>query len=205
MRAVRLEEFGTPDTPRTVELTVPRPSPGEVLVQVAACGVCGQEVMRRAGQFDDRRGMILGHEIAGTVVAVREKVDRLRKGDRVAGLQRRSCGSCASCRAGRPVLCAHGALYGEDLDGGYAEFAVVAESSLAQIPSGVDMPTASIAACAVGTSLHALRLAGLGSRRTRPDAWRGAAASASMRWNWHARSAEPRWPRPPPRPTLTTW
>jgi acryloyl-coenzyme A reductase len=59
------------------------------------------------------------------------------------------------------VLCEHGRLYGEDLDGGYAEYAVVAESSLARVPDGVELPAAAIAACAIGTSLHALRLAGV--------------------------------------------
>jgi D-arabinose 1-dehydrogenase-like Zn-dependent alcohol dehydrogenase len=159
MRAVRLDEFGGPEVLRTVEAAVPAPAIGEVLVEVAACGVCGLDAMRRAGQLDDRRGMVLGHEIAGTVVAVGEGVERLRAGDRVAAVQRRSCGRCEHCRAGRSVLCASGRLYGDDLDGGYAQYAAMAESSLALVPAGVELRTAAVAACAIGTSLHALRLA----------------------------------------------
>jgi acryloyl-coenzyme A reductase len=161
MRAVRLDEFGGPEALRTVEVAVPAPAAGEVLVEVAACGVCGLDAMRRAGQLDDRRGMVLGHEIAGTVVAVGEGVERLREGDRVAAVQRRSCGQCVHCRTGRSVLCLSGRLYGEDLDGGYAEYVVVAESSLALVPAEVSMRAAAVAACAIGTSLHALCLAGV--------------------------------------------
>jgi acryloyl-coenzyme A reductase len=160
MKAVRLEEFGGPDVLRTAEVATPAPTAGEVLVEVAACGVCGLDAMRRAGRLDDRRGMVLGHEIAGTVVAVGEGVERLREGDRVAAVQRRSCGRCAHCRAGRSVLCASGLLYGDDLDGGYAEYVAMAGSGLAPLPAGVGMRAAAVAACAIGTSLHALRLAG---------------------------------------------
>jgi D-arabinose 1-dehydrogenase-like Zn-dependent alcohol dehydrogenase len=160
MRAVTLGEFGGPEVLRTVKVPVPVPGAGEVLIEVAACGVCGLDAMRRAGQLDQRTGMVLGHEIAGTVVAVGKGVDRLREGDRVAAVQRRSCGRCVHCQAGRSSLCVSGQLYGDDLDGGYAEYVVVAASSLAVVPEGVDLGSAAIVACAIGTSLHALRLAG---------------------------------------------
>lgn len=161
MRAVRLEAFGAPDVLTVASMPVPEPGPGEVLVAVSACGVCGQDVLRRQGQLDRTLGTVMGHEISGEVAAIGPAVSGLAIGDRVAGLQRRSCGRCAACARGRPVLCERGRLYGEDLDGGYADYAVIAASSLVQVPDGVSMEAAAIAACAIATSLHALRLAGV--------------------------------------------
>lgn len=161
MRAVRLEAFGPPGVLAVGLTPVPAPGPGEVLVAVSACGVCGQDVLRRQGQLDRTLGAVMGHEISGAVAAVGPDVSELAVGDRVAGLQRRSCGQCRACRRGRPVLCERGRLYGEDLDGGYAEYAVIAASSLVRVPDGVSMEAAAIAACAIATTLHALRLAGV--------------------------------------------
>jgi len=143
-------------------MPVPQPVAREVLVRVEACGVCGQDIMRRRGAVDHVLGAVLGHEIAGTVAAAGPESARFAVGDRVAATQRRACHACDACREGREVLCEHGRLYGEELDGGYAEYCVVDERSLAHIPSGVDTGAAAIAACAIGTGLHALRLAQVG-------------------------------------------
>jgi acryloyl-coenzyme A reductase len=159
MRAVRLHAFGPPDVLAVADVPVPEPGPGEVLVQVHACGVCGQDVLRRQGQLDQKLGAVMGHELSGKVVALGAEVDDLAVGDRVAGLQRQSCGRCPACCDGRPMLCLRGRLYGEDLDGGYADYATVAASSLVRVPDGVSMEAAAIAACGIATSLHALRLA----------------------------------------------
>lgn len=157
MRAYRLEEFGGPEVLRMSMVGVPEPGPGEVLVRVAASGVCGQDVMRRSGQVDQVLGAVIGHEIAGTIEAVGPGVVDLAVGDRVANVQRRSCHRCDDCLRGQTVLCASGVLYGEAIDGGYAEFCVIDELSIVVIPDGVGFDEAAVAACAVGTGLHALR------------------------------------------------
>lgn len=159
MRAYKLNEFGTPDVLRMSQVEVPAPGRGEVLVRVAASGVCGQDIMRRSGQVDRILGTVIGHEIAGTVVAVGEGVLDFAAGDRVANIQRRSCHRCDACMRGRTVLCSSGVLYGESIDGGYADFATIDELSLVRIPDGVGFDEAAVAGCAVGTGLHALRLA----------------------------------------------
>ena len=161
MRAIPLDQFGPPDVLAVREVPVPTPGPGQILVKVAACGVCGQDVMRRQGQVDRVLGATMGHEIAGTVVAAGEGVTRHAVGDRVAGLQRRACHRCRACLGGDTQLCMSGVLYGESVDGGYADYCVVDELSLARIPDTVPFVDAAVAACAVGTGLHALRLAGV--------------------------------------------
>ncbi|MEB3370521.1 alcohol dehydrogenase catalytic domain-containing protein [Saccharopolyspora mangrovi] len=158
MRAWPLERFGDSDVLAERVVDVPTPDRHGVLVQVAACGVCGQDVMRRAGKADRLLGAIMGHEIAGTVVCVGDDVTRFVAGDRVACMQRRACRSCPACLRGEEVLCETGVLYGETLDGGYAEYCVIDELSLARIPDNVGFAAAAIAACAVGTGYHALRL-----------------------------------------------
>jgi D-arabinose 1-dehydrogenase-like Zn-dependent alcohol dehydrogenase len=160
MRAYRLERFGGPEVLAMSEVDVPQPGRGEVLVRVEASGVCGQDVMRRNGRVDQALGAIIGHEIAGRVAAVGPGIHQLQVGDRVANTQRRSCHRCAACLRGETVLCPSGVLYGESIDGGYADFCVIDELSLEQVPDGVGTQDAAVAACAVGTGLHALRLAG---------------------------------------------
>lgn len=160
MRAYPLRSFGGPDVLRMEDVPVPAPGHGQVLVRVEACGVCGQDVMRRRGEVDRMLGAVIGHELAGVVVGVGPGVTTWALGDRVAGTQRRSCHRCAACLRGETVLCRTGILYGEAIDGGYADFCVVDELSLAAIPDTVSFDEAAVAACAVGTGLHALRLAG---------------------------------------------
>jgi acryloyl-coenzyme A reductase len=159
--AFPLDRFGGPEALARRAVPVPRPGPREVLVRIDACGVCGRDVMRRRGAAGHVLGAVLGHETAGTVAAVGPAATRVAVGDRVAATQRRSCHACDACRAGREVLCEQGRLYGEDLDGGYAEYRVIDELSLAHVPPGVTSTAAAIAACAIGTGLHALRLAGV--------------------------------------------
>jgi acryloyl-coenzyme A reductase len=159
MQAFPLKRFGGTDVLVMTTVELPTPGYGQVLVRVAACGVCGQDVMRRRGLVDQVLGAIMGHEIAGTVAAVGPGVSELSVGDRVASMQRHACHRCDACLRGEEVLCATGVLYGEELDGGYAEYFVADELSLAVIPEKVTFQEAAVAACGIGTGLHALRLA----------------------------------------------
>ena len=163
MQAVVLEAFGAPDVLRLAERPRPRPAPGEVIVEVAACGVCGHDVLQRQGKVapDVSLGVIPGHEIAGVVRELGPGVQRFAVGDRVAAtIGARTCGACRACRSGRDTLCTQRVLYGEDIPGGYAEQVAVEAVGLAHVPDNVDLESAAIAGCAIGTGLHALRLAG---------------------------------------------
>src|SRR6476619_4829169 len=83
----------------------PEPGPGEILVEVAACGVCHTDLHIHDGSVPFPLPCVLGHEVSGTVRAVGDGVEALAPGDRVAGAFIMPCGECAMCRAGREELC----------------------------------------------------------------------------------------------------
>ncbi|MFD5494897.1 S-(hydroxymethyl)mycothiol dehydrogenase [Streptomyces sp. GDS52] len=91
-----------------VELTdivIPDPGPGEVVVAVAACGVCHTDLTYREGGINDDFPFLLGHEAAGTVESVGEGVDSVQPGDFVVLNWRAVCGRCRACRRGRSQYC----------------------------------------------------------------------------------------------------
>jgi S-(hydroxymethyl)mycothiol dehydrogenase len=91
-----------------VELTdivIPDPGPGEVVVAIAACGVCHTDLTYREGGINDEFPFLLGHEAAGTVESVGEGVHSVQPGDFVVLNWRAVCGQCRSCRRGRPQYC----------------------------------------------------------------------------------------------------
>lgn len=91
-----------------VELTtivIPSPGPGEVVVDIAACGVCHTDLTYREGGITDEFPFLLGHEAAGTVESVGEGVSTVQPGDFVILNWRAVCGQCRACRRGRPQYC----------------------------------------------------------------------------------------------------
>jgi acryloyl-coenzyme A reductase len=162
VKAIVLRHPGSPAEALKLE-EVPDPSPGprDVVISVQACGVCYHDVSVRAGVL--RAGVAMpcipGHEVAGEVVAVGSAVNGFRVGDRVASTQRfHICGSCRYCRSAREPLCAEAAFLGDaDLNGGYAEYVRIEPDNLARVPENVPYESAAIAACAIGTALHAIR------------------------------------------------
>src|SRR4051794_41526678 len=84
---------------------VPDPGPGEALVAVRACGVCHTDLHYREGAINDEFPFLLGHEAAGTVEAVGDDVTNVAPGDFVVLAWRAPCGTCRSCRRGRPWDC----------------------------------------------------------------------------------------------------
>lgn len=110
--------------------TVPRPGHDELLVEVEACGVCRTDLHVIDRELPVHRpGVIPGHQVVGRVHAVGKSVQRFSRGDRVGvAWLRRTCGTCRWCREGRENLCPDSRYTGWDDDGGYAEFACIAES-----------------------------------------------------------------------------
>ena len=163
MRAVVLTRFGDPQVLECHEVDRPQPRPDQMLVRVAACGVCGHDLLNRAGHFPQTRPpCVMGHEIAGTVEEAGPLVSGFKPGDRVALTQRISCGVCRQCRVGRDNLCRSGPnFYGEGLSGGYGEFVVASPRNAVHLPDGIDLQTGAILSCAVGTGWHALARARL--------------------------------------------
>lgn len=152
MKAVIMTETGGPDVLQYIHMNDPIPTDTQVVVKVHACGACGHDVADRAGLTTIGLPTVLGHEIAGEIVEVGSAVRHFAVGDRVAGKQFHTCGHCAPCRSGRETDCAEKQF----MYGGYADYVSLEADTLLLIPDHVDMKSASIVACAVGTCLQAL-------------------------------------------------
>jgi (R,R)-butanediol dehydrogenase/meso-butanediol dehydrogenase/diacetyl reductase len=132
----------------------PTPEPGQVVLRVSACGICGSDLhVHQAGFLP--AGAIMGHEFCGEVM---EASGALRSGDRVCALPVLSCGRCARCRSGLGAYCgAQRALGFGQASGAYAEYVAVAEHETVRLPSGVDDERAALVEpLAVG--LHAVEV-----------------------------------------------
>ena len=131
-----------PGDVRVEERPTPEPGPLEVLVEVAAVGVCGSDVHYyehgRIGARVVRAPLVLGHESAGRVVAIGERVTRHRVGDRVALEPGLPCGRCRECRAGRYNLCRAVAFFGSPpVDGAFARFIIQHEDFAHPLPDAL--------------------------------------------------------------------
>lgn len=122
MKAVQFEDIGHV---RITELPDPEPGPGEVLVKVAASGICHTDVDILNGNFAAQFPVVPGHEYAGTVVAVGEGVSSDWVGRRVAVDPNIPCGQCEACHENRQNLCRNLKAYGVNRNGGFAELSVV--------------------------------------------------------------------------------
>jgi D-arabinose 1-dehydrogenase-like Zn-dependent alcohol dehydrogenase len=139
------------------DVPVPVPGPGEVLIQVKACGVCYLDVIVRSGMRSRAKlPLTLGHEIAGVVAETGPGTKIFKRGDRVASTYRIACGYCRYCRGGHGEICDNRQGVGEHRDGGYAEFVTLPESVLAAIPEPVPFEKASICGCVVGAVFNAV-------------------------------------------------
>jgi S-(hydroxymethyl)glutathione dehydrogenase / alcohol dehydrogenase len=177
-RAALFRGAGQPLEVREIELEEPRPD--EVLVRMAAVGICGTDLHNVKGEWQRPTPMVLGHEGAGVVEAVGSAVTSLRAGDRVVLSWAPSCGECPDCRRGRPAACvplhraiAAGTLVdgrtGMSLDGekvyrGTATGALIERLVVAErvaLPLGDDVPLeeAALLGCAALTGVGAVLFA----------------------------------------------
>jgi S-(hydroxymethyl)glutathione dehydrogenase/alcohol dehydrogenase len=178
IRAAVLREPGLPVRVEDVELDPPLP--GEVLVKVAAAGVCHSDLRLADGELGDGRWpIVLGHEGAGVVAAVGAGIEHVEPGDHVAFCFVPACRECRQCRAGRPNLCetagrnsVRGMLLDgtsrlRDADGGelqhglmtacFAEHAVVPAGGAVPIPLELPLWQAALLGCGVVTAMGAVR------------------------------------------------
>ncbi|WP_321490165.1 Zn-dependent alcohol dehydrogenase [uncultured Hyphomonas sp.] len=172
MKAAVLNEFdGKFDVE---EIEIDRPKGREVLVQVKACGLCHSDLHLAEANFGTPLPAVLGHEVAGIVKEIGPDVSDFKIGDHVVGSLIQSCGHCNSCRAGRTYQCE---LPNETLrsadDGqrltrngmpvtagwgtaGFAEFTLVHENQLVQVPDEIPFAQASLLGCSVITGAGAV-------------------------------------------------
>jgi (R,R)-butanediol dehydrogenase / meso-butanediol dehydrogenase / diacetyl reductase len=139
--------------------TLPDPTPGdgEVVIKVGRCGICGSDLhMTEDAAYGKQAGDVLGHEFAGEVVALGRNAEGLALGDLVSVIPLKSCGHCASCRAGEVAWCDHFGLQG----GGYAEFALTKPNQCVRLPRSTSLDDgAIIEPLAVG--LHGVNMANI--------------------------------------------
>jgi L-iditol 2-dehydrogenase len=163
MKALLLSDY------RHLELVdLPRPEVGadEVLVRVAACGICGSDVHGYDGSTGRRiPPIVMGHEAAGVIEAVGAAVMRFRPGDRVTFDSTVYCGQCEYCRAGRNNLCDRREVLGVSCGdyrryGAFAEFVAVPERIVYSLPDEVPLEHAALIE-AVSVAVHAVGLAPL--------------------------------------------
>ena len=160
MRAIFASTYGGPEVLLAGEVARPVLAPDQILVQVAACGVCGHDLLARKGAFPlSRPPFVMGHEIAGVVVEAGPRARGFAVGNRVAQTHR---GTCAACRAGRDNVCVSGSgFYGEGLSGGYGDYVVASARNAVVVPRHLQLKVVAVLSCAIGTGYHALRLSGL--------------------------------------------
>jgi propanol-preferring alcohol dehydrogenase len=160
MHAMILERPGLPL--RLVELPVPSPGVGAVLIRIEACGVCRTDLHLIDGELPDPTlPMIPGHEIVGRVAAIGSGVDGHRLGQRVGvpwlGW---TCGQCLFCRNGRENLCDSARFTGYQIPGGYAEFTVADARYCFPLPDHGDAAQLAPLLCAGLIGFRALMLVG---------------------------------------------
>ncbi|WP_435210229.1 zinc-dependent alcohol dehydrogenase family protein [Streptomyces sp. bgisy034] len=126
--------------------TVPDPTPGprEVVVDVAACGLCGTDLHILQGEFAPTLPVVPGHEFAGEVVGLGSEVTELALGDRVAVDPSLYCHECRYCRVGRNNLCDRWQAIGVTVAGGAAEYAVAPVANCVRLPDHVDVQDAAL-------------------------------------------------------------
>lgn len=160
--------FGQPLTVEQVELR--DPIAGEIEVTLAAVAICHSDITYLDGGWGGSLPAVYGHEAAGTVSSVGDGVRGISVGDAVVVTLIRSCGHCAPCSSGKPVMCDtsydgdHGPLRTADggklhqamASGAFAEKVVVDQSQVVRIPSDISMEAASLLACGVITGVGAV-------------------------------------------------
>ena len=146
---------------RLVERAVPEPGPGEILVEVAACGVCRTDLHVADGDIMGPLPIVPGHEIVGRVAALGEGVDAFAVGDRVGvPWLGRTCGQCRYCLSGRENLCDDPLFTGFTRDGGFATHAIADARFAFAIPEAFGDVEAAPLLCAGLIGYRSLKLAG---------------------------------------------
>ena len=161
MKALLLSQY------KQLELTdlpVPEPGPDEILVRVAACGICGSDVHGYDGSTGRRiPPLVMGHEAAGTIAAIGKNVHNFKQGERATFDSTVSCGSCPNCLRGEINLCDRREVLGVSCGdyrraGAFAEFVLVPAHIVYRLPDNLPFAEAAMLE-AVAVALHAVALA----------------------------------------------
>lgn len=141
------------------DVPVPAILSDQVLVKVAACGVCHTDLhyIEHGVPTFKKPPIVLGHEASGIVEEVGGDVTHLKKGQRVLIPAVLTCGRCTFCRMGRENICSNMTMLGNHFDGAYAEFVAVPAKDVLDLPESIPLEEASIIADAISTPYHAVK------------------------------------------------
>ena len=155
--------FIEPNQPLEIrDVPTPEPGPNEVLVKVAACGVCHTDLhyIDHGTPTFKKPPLILGHEASGTIAGVGADVTEWTEGDRVLLPSIFTCGTCAACRIGRDNVCHNLIMLGNHVDGAYAEYVLAPSQSAFALPEEIPLEEGAIIADATTTPYHAVVVRG---------------------------------------------
>jgi 6-hydroxycyclohex-1-ene-1-carbonyl-CoA dehydrogenase len=141
------------------DIPVPKTGPDQILVKVAACGVCHTDLhyLEHGVPTFKKPPIVLGHEASGTIETVGAAVTRFQKGQRVLIPAVLTCGRCVFCRMGRENICSDMTMLGNHIDGAYAEYVAVPAKDVLELPESIPLEEASIIADAISTPYHAVK------------------------------------------------
>ena len=141
------------------EVPTPVPTDGELLIKIAACGVCHTDLhyIDHGVPTFKKPPLILGHEASGIVAEIGEGVKGWEMGDRVLIPAVISCGNCEFCQSERENICLNQIMFGNNVDGAYAEYIVAPAKDLLHLPESLNLKKSSIIADAVSTPYHAVK------------------------------------------------
>lgn len=140
------------------EVPTPSPGPDEILVKVAACGICHTDMhyIDHGVPTFKKPPMILGHEPSGIVAGMGSNVKNWKEGDRVLLPAVLTCGHCANCRRGKENICDNMVMFGNHVDGAYAEYVLAPAKDALVLPEELPLEESSIIADAISTPYHAV-------------------------------------------------
>ena len=141
--------FRGPGDVAVVDMPVPEPGRGEILLRVAGAGLCHSDVRVYKGEKYAKQGVVPGHEISGVIAGIGDGVSDLAEGDRVSLCPIIACGSCSFCRVGKRNRCPKRITLGYDENGGLAEYLLVPEpivrlGHVFKLPDSVPLNLASL-------------------------------------------------------------
>ncbi len=141
------------------DIPVPQISEDQILVKVAACGVCHTDLhyIEHGVPTFKKPPVVLGHEASGTVEKAGANVTNVKVGQRVLIPAVLTCGRCTACRDGRENICSNMTMVGNHFDGAYAEYLAVPAKDVLDLPETIPLQEASIIADAISTPYHAVK------------------------------------------------
>jgi alcohol dehydrogenase, propanol-preferring len=158
MRAMVLKKPGQPL--EMVDLPIPKPKEGEILIKISVCGACHTDLDEAEGRLQTKLPVVPGHQVVGIVSELGKGVRKHKVGDRVGVMWLYSaCGKCEFCKTGQENLCLEAKWTGKDANGGYAEYMVIKENYAYPIPKRFTDSQAAPLLCAGVIGYRTLRLA----------------------------------------------